>query len=158
MFNPDFKDMLSALSEARADFLLVGAYALAVHGHPRATGDLDIWVRADFENASRVLRSLAVYGAPLDDLTVDDLSKPGIVFQIGVEPSRIDILTAISGVEFEHAWKNRVLIEMNGDCVSVIGREDLIVNKRASGRPKDIADVETLAPRKERPPTLDISS
>ena len=148
MFNPDFKDMLSALSEARADFLLVGAYALAAHGHPRATGDLDIWVRADFENASRVLRSLAVFGAPLDNLTVDDLSKPGIVFQIGVEPSRIDILTAISGVEFEHAWKNRVLIEMDGVCVSVIGREDLIVNKRASGRPKNIADVATLAPRK----------
>jgi len=90
LFNPDFKDMLSALSEARADFLLVGAYALAAHGHPRATGDLDIWVRADSENASRVLRSLAIFGAPLDDLTVDDLSKPGIVFQIGVEPSRID--------------------------------------------------------------------
>jgi len=146
LFNPDFKEMLSALSEARADYLLVGAYALAAHGHPGATGDLDIWVRADSENASRVLRSLAVFGAPLDDLTVDDLSKPGIVFQIGVEPSRIDILTAISGVEFDHAWKNRVLIEMDGVCVHVIGREDLIVNKRASGRPKDIADVETLTP------------
>jgi len=146
LFNPDFKDMLSALSEASADFLLVGAYALAAHGHPRATGDLDIWVRADSENASRVLRSLAVFGAPLDDLTVDDLSKPGIVFQIGVEPSRIVILTAISGVEFDHAWTNRVLIEMDGVCVHVIGREDLIVNKRASGRPKGIADVETLTP------------
>ena len=146
LFNPDFKDMLSALSEASVDFLLVGAYALAAHGHPRATGDLDIWVRADNENAPRVLRSLAVFGAPLDDLTVDDLSKPGVVFQIGVEPSRIDILTAISGVEFNHAWKNRVLIEMDGVCVNVIGREDLIVNKRASGRPKDLADVETLDP------------
>ncbi len=146
MFNPDFKDMLSALSEASVDFLLVGAYALAAHGHPRATGDLDIWVRADSENAPRVLHSLAVFGAPLDDLTVDDLSKPGIVFQIGVEPSRIDILTAISGVDFNHAWKNRVLIEMDGVCVHVIGREDLIVNKRASGRLKDIADVATLDP------------
>ena len=76
MFNQDFKDMLSALSEARADFLLVGAYALAVHGFPRATGDLDIWVRADSDNAQKVLCSLAVFGAPLDDLTVDDLSKP----------------------------------------------------------------------------------
>jgi len=149
LFNQDFKDMLSALSDARADFLLVGAYALAVHGHPRATGDLDIWVRADSENAPKVLRSLAVFGAPLDDLTIEDLSQPGIVFQIGVEPSRIDILTAISGVDFGHAWTRRALIEIDGVCINVIGREDLIVNKRASGRPKDIADVETLDPRNQ---------
>ena len=146
MFNQDFRDMLSALSEARADFLLVGAYALAVHGFPRATGDLDIWVRADSDNARKVLCSLAVFGAPLEDLTVDDLSKPGIVFQIGVEPSRIDILTAISGVEFGHAWERRVLVDMDGLCINVIGRDDLVVNKRASGRPKDIADAETLDP------------
>ena len=138
--------MLSALSEARADFLLVGAYALAVHGFPRATGDLDIWVRADSDNARKVLYSLAVFGAPLDDLTVDDLSKPGIVFQIGVEPSRIDILTAISGVEFGHAWERRVLVDVDGVCINVIGRDDLVVNKRASGRPKDIADAEALDP------------
>jgi hypothetical protein len=146
LFNQDFKDMLSALSDARADFLLVGAYALAVHGFPRATGDLDIWVRADTDNARKVLYSLAVFGAPLDDLTVDDLSKPGIVFQIGVEPSRIDILTAISGVEFGHAWERRVLVDVDGVCINVIGRDDLVVNKRASGRPKDIADAETLDP------------
>ena len=146
MFNHDFKDMLSALSDAGVDFLLVGAYALAAHGHPRATGDLDIWVRADAENAPRVLHSLAVFGAPLDDLTVEDLSKPGIVFQIGVEPSRIDILTSISGVDFLKAWRNRVPIEVDGVFFNVIGREDLIVNKRASGRPKDIADAETLEP------------
>ena len=146
MFNQDFKDILSALSEARADFLLVGAYALAVHGFPRATGDLDIWVRADSDNARKVLFSLAVFGAPLDDLTVDDLSKPGIVFQIGVEPSRIDILTAISGVEFDRAWPRRVLVDVDGVCINVIGRDDLVVNKRASGRPKDIADAETLDP------------
>ena len=146
LFNQDFKDMLSALSEAKADFLLVGAYALAVHGYPRATGDLDIWVRADNDNARKVLHSLAVFGAPLDDLTVEDLSKPGIVFQIGVEPSRIDILTAISGVEFDRAWPRRVLVDVDGVCINVIGRDDLVVNKRASGRPKDIADAETLDP------------
>ena len=151
MFNQDFKDMLFALSEAKADFLLVGAYAMAVHGHPRATGDLDIWVRADIENAPRVLCSLAAFGAPLDDLTIDDLSKPGIVFQIGVEPSRIDILTAISGVQFEDAWENRVLIEMEDVCFHVIGRQDLIINKLASGRPKDLADVVTLDPGNQLP-------
>jgi hypothetical protein len=147
LFNQDFKDMLFALSEANAEFLLVGAYALAAHGHPRATGDLDIWVRADSENAPRVFQSLAAFGAPLDDLTIDDLSKPGVVFQIGVEPSRIDILTAISGVDFNRAWDRRVSIEMDGVCINVLGREDLIVNKRASGRPKDLVDADTLDPR-----------
>jgi hypothetical protein len=119
---------------------------LAVHGYPRGTGDLDIWVRADSDNARKVLHSLAVFGAPLDDLTLEDLSKPGIVFQISVEPSRIDILTEISGVEFGHAWQRRVLVDVEGVCINVIGRHDLVVNKRASGRPKDIADADTLDP------------
>ena len=144
MFNPDFKDMLSALSEVKAEFLLVGAYAMAAHGHPRATGDLDLWVRANAENAQRVYRALAEFGAPLHDLGVEDLSTPGIVFQIGIEPSRIDILTEISGVEFSDAWERRQSIELDGIALCVISRNDLIVNKRASGRPKDIADVLTL--------------
>ncbi len=146
MFNPDFKDMLLALSEAKIDFMLVGAYAVAAHGHPRATGDLDLWVRPDSDTAPRVYRVLADFGAPLHDLTVDDLAQPGMVFQIGVEPSRIDILTAISGVGFDDAWANRLSIEMDGINLCVIGRDDLIVNKRACGRPKDIADAETLDP------------
>ena len=146
MFNPDFKDMLLALSEAKIDYLLVGAYAVAAHGHPRATGDLDLWVRPDAETASKVYRVLAEFGAPLHELTVDDLAKPGMVFQIGVEPSRIDILTAISGVAFEDAWPNRLSIEMDGIQLCVLGRDDLITNKRACGRPRDIADAETLDP------------
>ncbi len=146
MFNPDFKDMVLALSDARIDFLLVGAYAVAAHGHPRATGAPDLWVRPDSNTAPRVYRALADFGAPLHDLTVEDLAKPGMVFQIGVEPSRIDILTAISGVGFEHAWANRLCIEVDGIKLCVIGRDDLIVNKRACGRPKDIADAETLDP------------
>ena len=144
MFNPDFKDMLLALSDARIDFLLVGAYAVAAHGHPRATGDLDLWVRPDAETAPKVYRVLADFGAPLHDLTVDDLATPGMVFQIGVEPSRIDILTAITGVAFDDAWENRLFIELDDIKLNVIGRDDLIVNKRACGRPKDIADAETL--------------
>ena len=146
MFNPDFKDMLLALSDARIDFLLVGAYAVAAHGHPRATGDLDLWVRPDAETAPKVYRVLADFGAPLHDLTVDDLATPGMVFQIGVEPSRIDILTAITGVAFDNAWENRLFIELDDIKLNVIGRDDLIVNKRACGRPKDIADAETLDP------------
>ncbi|KAA1262088.1 hypothetical protein LF1_46490 [Rubripirellula obstinata] len=146
LFNPDFKDMLLALFEAKVDFLLVGAYAVAAHGHPRATGDLDLWVRPDAETAPKVYRVLAEFGAPLHDLTVEDLAKPGMVFQIGVEPSRIDILTAISGVSFDDAWPNRLSIKMDGIQLCVLGRNDLVTNKRACGRPKDIADAETLDP------------
>nr|WP_236615460.1 nucleotidyltransferase [Rhodopirellula europaea] len=138
--------MLLALSDAKIDFLLVGAYAVAAHGHPRATGDLDLWVRPDAETAPKVYRVLAEFGAPLHDLTVDDLATPGMVFQIGIEPSRIDILTAISGVAFDDAWENKLNIELDDIKLNVIGRDDLIVNKRACGRPKDIADAETLDP------------
>lgn len=136
--------MLSGLSDSGVEFLLVGAYAMAAHGHPRATGDLDIWVRANPENAVKVLVALSRFGAPLHDLTIEDLATPGIIFQIGVEPSRIDILTEISGVIFSDAWERKISIEMNGCSMSVIGLEDLIKNKRAAGRAKDIADVETL--------------
>ena len=136
--------MLSGLSDSGVEFLLVGAYAMAAHGHPRATGDLDIWVGANPENAVKVLVALSRFGAPLHDLTIEDLSTPGIIFQIGVEPSRIDILTEISGVIFSDAWERKISIEMNGCSMSVIGLEDLIKNKRAAGRAKDIADVETL--------------
>ena len=108
LFNPDFKDMLRALSDAKIDFLLVGAYAVAAHGHPRATGDLDLCL-----GSSGRRKRARRFGAPLHDLTIDDLSRPGMVFQIGVEPSRIDILTAISGVEFDHAWTNRMSVEMD---------------------------------------------
>ena len=146
LFNPDFKDMLLALSEANVDYLLVGAYAVAAHGHPRATGDLDLWVRPDSKTAPKVYQVLAEFGASLHDLTVEDLAKPGMVFQIGVEPSRIDILTAISGVSFDDAWPNRLSFEMEGIQLCAIGRNDLVTNKRACGRPKDIADAEALDP------------
>ena len=146
MFNPDFKDMLSALAAAKVDFLVVGAYAMAVHGHPRATGDLGIWVRSDSQTAPKVFRALGEFGAAMHDLTVEDLATPGVVFQIGVEPSRIDILTAISGVRFADAWKRRLGVDVDDLSIFVISRDDLIINKKACGRPKDIADVATLDP------------
>ena len=107
MLNPDFRDMLSALSAERAEYLLVGAYAVAVHGLPRATGDLDIWIRASDANARRVWRALGRFGAPLSELREADLQTPGIVVQIGVAPRRIDLLTAIDGVAFDEAWSER---------------------------------------------------
>lgn len=145
--NRDFAEMLSALSAAGADFLLVGAYAVAAHGAPRATGDLDLWVRPSPENAPRVVQALKQFGAPLFDLTVGDLSTEGIVFQIGVEPNRIDILTSISGVEFEPAWDRRVEIQVEGIAIHCIGLDDLITNKSALGREQDIADVAALRRR-----------
>src|SRR5438105_11811131 len=104
LLNPDFDEMLSVLSAEGVQFLVVGAYALAAHGLPRATGDIDIWVRPTAENAERVLQALQVFGAPLFDLQPADLVRHDTVFQLGVPPARIDILTGISGVRFEEAW------------------------------------------------------
>ena len=142
--NRDFVEMLSALIEARAEFLVVGAHALAAHGVPRATGDLDIWVRNDPENADRVVAALKAFGAPLSDLTRDDLIRPGTVFQIGVPPSRIDILTSISGVSFDEARPNHVTVRVADLTIPVLGKSDFIANKGAVGRPKDLSDLNLL--------------
>ena len=143
-FNQDFRDMLVALNDAEVDYLVVGAYAVAAHGFPRATGDLDIWVRANPESAGNLLSALTVFGAPMHEVSAADFSSPSIVFQIGVPPGRIDILTDVSGVNFDAAWANRMTVEIDGVKLSIIGRSDLIANKRATGRPKDIADLAFL--------------
>jgi hypothetical protein len=147
--NPDFLDMLSALNEVKAEYVIVGAHAVAAHGSPRATGDLDIWIQATRENAERVLEALRRFGAPLYDLTVEDLSSPDVVFQIGVPPVRIDILTSVSGVDFDTAWKRKAVIEVERLQVYCIGKEDLIANKLAAGRPKDLADAAALRENEE---------
>ncbi len=146
--NRDFAEMLSALCEAGAEFLVVGAYALAAHGYVRATGDIDIWVRSSDHNADRVWAALLAYGAPLHGLSRQDLVTPDLVFQIGVPPSRVDMLTSVSGVTFDDAWSRRQIVTVEGLDVPVIGREDLIANKRATGRSKDLGDVEELTRRK----------
>ncbi len=140
----DFKDLLSEFSAHGVEYLVVGAHALAAHGHVRATKDIDIWIRPSGENASRALAAIAAFGAPVGDLTERDLTTPGIIFQIGVEPVRIDILTAIDGVEFDDAWDRRVEARLFDQPAVVLSREDLIRNKTASGRLQDLADVERL--------------
>jgi hypothetical protein len=142
--NDDFRDLLSALSDAEARFMVVGAYAVAVHGRPRATGDLDVWVEPSAENASRVMSALAAFGAPLMGLTEAHLSASGPGLHIGVPPRRIDILTSVSGLSFADAWPNRIQASFGGLQCPVIGLNDLITNKRASARPKDLADVDAL--------------
>jgi hypothetical protein len=143
--NPDFADMLSALSEAGVDFLIVGAHALAAHGVPRATGDLDIWIRPTEDNAKRTLQALAAFGAPLADLAIEDLTRPDTVFQIGVPPARIDILSGITGIDFDAAWPRRIPVVVSGHALAVLSKPDFIANKTALGRPRDVADMAMLA-------------
>jgi hypothetical protein len=142
--NPDFRDLLRALCDAEARFLVVGAYAVAAHAEPRATGDLDVWVEATAKNAGRVLEALRAFGAPLSDLSEKDLATEGIVFQMGVPPRRIDVLTSITGVRFEDAWPDRIEVRYADVDVPVIGLRALIRNKQAVGRPKDLLDLELL--------------
>lgn len=150
-WNPDFLDMIGALQREGAEFLVVGAFAMAAHGVPRATGDLDLWVRPGADNAERVWRALERFGAPVEaaDLTVQDLISPGMVYQIGQPPRRIDVITGIDGVSFEEAWPNRVQATAGGLDLPCLGRGDLVRNKRASGREKDRLDLELL--RKAEP-------
>ena len=142
--NRDFVEMLCALSVADAEYVVVGAHALAAHCRPRATGDLDVLVRPDPANAERVWRALEVFGVPLQKLRLEDLATRGIVFQIGVVPNRIDLLIEIEGVDFEQAWAGRLEVEIDGRRFPVLGRTELLINKRASGRPQDLADVAWL--------------
>jgi hypothetical protein len=144
MLNEDYKEMLQALAEEKVEFLLVGAYALAAHGYPRATMDIDIWVMPSPDNAEAVLRAVRRFGAPLHDLTKADLEKEGTVFQIGVAPRRIDIITAASGLTFDQASSRAATVEIEGIAVRIPSIADLIRNKRASGRTKDLADAEAL--------------
>lgn len=142
--NEDFVDLLRAFADHDVRFLIVGAYALALHGRPRATGDLDVWVDATPENARRVVRALASFGAPMDQVSEADFSSPGVVFQMGVPPGRIDILTALTGLTFEEAWRERVRESLGGVQANFIGREAFIRNKRATGRLKDLGDIEGM--------------
>ena len=144
MLNEDYKDMLHALSEEKVRFILVGAYALAAHGYPRATMDIDIWVMQSSDNADAVLRALRRFGAPLHNLTNEDLQKNGTLFQIGVAPRRIDIITSASGLEFEPTYRNSLVIDIAGIEVRIPSIDDRIFNKRATGRAKDLADAEAL--------------
>ena len=144
--NQDFLDVLGALTNGGVDFVIVGAHALAVHGVPRATGDIDIFVRPCVENARRVFAALEDFGAPLEahGVSLGDFALPGYVYQIGLPPRRIDILTQVSGLSFEDVWETKVGMVVGDVKVFFIGREAMITNKRASGRTKDLVDVETL--------------
>ncbi|MEM8559038.1 MAG: hypothetical protein AAGG50_14555 [Bacteroidota bacterium] len=140
--NPNFRDILSAFSGHQVEYLLVGAFALAAHGYRRATGDIDLWVNPTEANAKRVYAALGAFGAPLSQVTVRDFATPNIIFQIGVEPQRIDILTQLSGLDsFHEAWASREEVALEDLRVPYLSRHHLIQNKRATDRPKDRNDL-----------------
>ncbi len=150
--NPDYRDLLRCLNAATARYLIVGAYAVTFHTEPRYTRDIDVWVEPTVENAARVWKALADFGAPLDGLTQADFTKPDLVYQIGIEPNRIDILMGISGVAFASAWERRVESEYGGERITYLGLNDLIRAKEAAGRPQDLIDLELLRRRAAKRP------
>jgi len=141
--------MLQVLLEKNVKFLLVGAYAMGVHGYPRATGDIDIWVEQSAENSLKVYRSMEAFGAPLHDIDESTFATPSVVFQIGVAPRRIDIISTLSGIKFNDAFQQRQIIELERMNIPILSLGDLIRNKRATGRDKDRLDADRL--EKEKP-------
>jgi hypothetical protein len=146
MVNRDFSDLLAAFAAHEVRFLVVGAYAVTFHARPRFTKDLDVWVDPTAANAARVVQALASFGAPLaaHGVGADAFEQSGIVYQMGVAPNRIDILTAVEGLDFADCWQRRALSTYGDVPVAYLGKADLIVNKRAVGRPQDLEDVKAL--------------
>ena len=154
MLNEDYRDMLHALADEKVRFLLVGAYAMAAYGYPRATMDIDIWVMPSPDNADAVLRALRRFGAPLHNVTRGDFEEEGTVFQIGAAPRRIDLITTASGLRFEDAFKRSMAVDIEGIEVHIPSVTDLIRNKRASGTTKDLADAEALEELDDSEPSV----
>ncbi len=148
--NRDFRDLFSELRAADARFLVIGAHAVMFHAVPRYTKDLDVWVEPSPANARRVYAALARFGAPMETLAPEDLATEGTIFQIGVEPNRIDVVTAVEGLRFADAWEARVTSTYGEVPISILGLDDLLRNKRAVARPQDLLDVEWLERVKDR--------
>lgn len=149
MLNKDYKEMLQLLLEEQVNFMIVGAYAFGTHGYPRATGDIDIWVKPDSINSRKLYKALARFGAPLDQIKMDEFSSEGVIYQIGVVPRRIDILTKIDGVTYEEADEDKIIVEIEGLCVPVISLDKFIKNKKAAARDKDVLDLKVLLKKKK---------
>ena len=150
--NRDFNDLFCAFNAHEVRYLVVGAYAVTFHARPRFTQDLDLWIDPAPDNAQRVWRALASFGAPMHDLSVRELSAPDLVVQLGVAPNRIDVLTGIEGVRFDEAWPDRVEAHYDRTPIHIVSRDILIRNKRALGRPQDLLDLEALERAASPPP------
>ncbi len=141
---PDFRELLESFNVHEVEYLVVGGFALAFHGAPRYTGDLDLFVRPDAANARRVLTALVAFGFGDVGLTVEDFQRDDSVVQLGVPPVRVDLLTSLSGLTWEEAFRCRTLGVLGGVEVSFLGRDQFVLNKRSTGRAKDLADLEAL--------------
>ena len=141
---PDFRELLALLNAHRVEYIIVGGYALAFHGAPRSTGDLDILVNTDPGNAQRIVEALEAYGFKSVGLTAQDFLTPENVVQFGVPPVRVDIMTSLTGVSWEEVFSGKALGDYGGVPVYFIGREQFVANKRAIGRKRDLADLEAL--------------
>jgi hypothetical protein len=144
MLNRDFKEFVALLNSHDVEYLLVGGYALAAHGHPRYTGDIDFWVNSRPDNATRLMQALTAFGFGALGLSEADFAQPEQVIQLGYPPARIDLLTSIDGVDFDRCYPRRLMVEIAGVALPVIHLEDFRANKRATGRTKDLADLESL--------------
>lgn len=144
MLNPDFKELLQLFNDKDIEYLVVGGYAMAAHGYPRYTGDIDLWVLSTQDNAEKILDALREFGFGEVGLKEDDFKKPQQIIQLGFPPARIDLLTDIDGVTFTDCWPKRLVLDLDGVLVPVIGKSDLIRNKEASNRLQDRADLEKL--------------
>ena len=144
MFSQDFKEFVQLLIKHNTEYLIVGGYAVGIHGHPRYTGDLDIWLNPSEANAEKILKVVNEFGFSSYKLSVDDFTKVGNVIQLGYPPLRIDLLTEIDGVTFEECYPNKLIVEIDDMNVNFISYHDLIANKNASGRHRDLDDIENL--------------
>ncbi|HCG76856.1 MAG: hypothetical protein COZ37_00770 [bacterium (Candidatus Ratteibacteria) CG_4_10_14_3_um_filter_41_18] len=150
MLNEDYKEILQILLNNKVKFLIVGAYAMGIYGYPRATGDFDIWVEASIENSKKIYKSLSEFGAPLSDINEKTFSEEGIIFQIGVAPRRIDVITYIDGVRFRDAYKAKTNVEIENLKIPFLSKQDLIKNKKSTGREKDKLDIKYLKENKKK--------
>ena len=146
---PDFDEFVASLTAHGVEFLIVGAYALAFHGAPRFTGDLDVFARPTLENGARLLAAIRAFGFPAEGLNPADVADGRRMLQLGIEPIQIHVMSAISGVTWEEAWKDRVEGPLGSRRVAFLGREMFLRNKRAAARPKDLADIDALSPGEE---------
>jgi len=144
MLNSDFRELLNLLNQAQVRYLVVGGYAVMEHTEPRYTKDLDIWIKADLENAERVYAALKKFGAPLQNIRVEDFTDVGVVYHMGRPPSRVDVLMGMRGLDFDACWNNRFDSFYDDVPVPFLSNEDLVINKTLAGRPQDLMDVENL--------------
>jgi len=144
VLNKDYRDILQSLLKNEVEFLVVGAYAMGAQGYPRATGDIDVWINASGINSKKIFKALADFGAPVSNISETTFAEEGVIFQIGVMPRRIDVITHIDGVNFKDAYAAKLVVEIDGLKIPFLAKADIIKNKLASGRPKDRLDVEYL--------------